>query len=330
MLAGTPVHRSSVCNPFAVSLVLLLVGTSIPRALANGLMGERQHEAAAIGLGLLVVLAISSSAVGQPTRTGAAGPALWIVRSGDTAVYVFGRMAVRNDTQWLTPTIEGAFDASDVLWLENPHGDGDRGNELIGRLGFSEGYSVLNAIDESDRNQVIRLLERAGMPADALDGRKAWLANLFLSHLIDRMNNLDGSSFPDTVLRQRAETQGKSVFSEWRDIEELVEYSVGLPERIQLQMLSRALDDSESYGGRLDAWLQGDVEALSMIADATAIAYPDAHRVVNVERNSRWVAQIRTMLADGDMEFIAVGIGHLVGPDNLLSQLRASGLDVSV
>lgn len=280
------------------------------------------------GLGLVVALAITWSAVGQPVKTDSAGPALWIVRSDDAAVYLFGRMAVGNGAQWLTPAIEEAFDTSDVLWLENPRADGDRGNDLIGRLGFAEGYSVLDAIDQSDRDRVLRLLERAGTPADALEGRKAWLANLFLSQLIDRMNNIDGSSFPDTVFRQRAEAQGKSVFSEWRDIGELIEYSVGLQETIQLQMLGKALDDSESYGARLDAWLRGDVEALSMIADATAIAFPDAHRAVNVERNTRWVARIRTMLDDGDMEFVAVGIGHLVGPDNLLNQLRAGGLDV--
>lgn len=281
------------------------------------------------GFGLIIALAISWSAAGQPARTGSAGgPALWVVRSGDAGVNLFGRMAVGNDTQWLTPTIEAAFDASDVLWLENPRGDGDGGNELIGRLGFSEGYSVLDAIDESDRNRVIRLLEGAGMSADALEGRKAWLANLFLSQLIDRMNNVNGSSFPDTILRQRAETQGKTVFSEWRDIGELVEYSVGLPETIQLQMLGKALDDSESYGARLSAWLRGDVETLSKVAGATAIDYPDAHREVNVERNMRWVARIRTMLDDDDTEFVALGIGHLVGPDNLLDQLRAGGMDV--
>jgi hypothetical protein len=237
-------------------------------------------------------------------------------------------MAVASEAGWLTPTIEGAFDRSDVLWLENPRAEGDRGNELIGRLGFAQGYSVLDALDQSDRNRVIRLLERAGMPTDALEGRKAWLANLFLSQLIDRMNNVDGSSFPDTILRQRAEAQEKSVLSEWRDIEELVDYSVGLEETVQLQMLGKALDDAESYGARLDAWLRGDVEALSMVANGTANSFPAAHREVNVERNARWASRIETMLTDRETEFVAVGIGHLVGPDNLLDQLIAAGLDV--
>ena len=278
------------------------------------------------GFGLFVAVAITSSAETQPTRT---GPALWVVqRDAAAPVYVFGRTAVRSDTQWLTPAIETAFDASDVLWLENPPPGADRGSELIGRLGVAEGYSVLDAIDEPDRARVIRLLDSAGMPANALDGRKAWLANLFLSELINRTSNVDGASFPDAVFRQRAEAQAKSVFSEWQDVGEIIEYSVALGDQVQLQMLSRSLDDSESYPARLDAWLRGDVEALTKLADTTAARYPDAHRVVNVERNSRWAERISTMLGDGDVEFVAVGMGHLVGPDNLLSQLRARGLSV--
>ncbi len=278
--------------------------------------------------GFVIALILAAGAAGQPPDTNFSRPALWVVRRDDAAVYLFGRMAVGNGSQWLTPPIQQAFDASAELWLENPRADGDGGNELISRLGFAEGFSVLDVIDQSDRNRAIALLQRAGLPTDALDGRKSWLANLFLSQLIDRLNNVDGSSFPDTVLRQRAEAQGKNVFSEWRDIAELVAYSADLPEAVHLQMLGKALDDSESYAARLEEWLRGDVEALSMTADATARNYPDAHRTVNVERNARWAARIRTMLADDDTEFVAIGVGHLVGPDNLLSQLLAGGLAV--
>ena len=279
-------------------------------------------------IGLVLALTGASSVWAQVGDARDPGPALWVVRSGDAAVYLFGRMAVRNDSQWLTPAIEESFDASDMLWLENPRGDPEQGNQLIGELGFSKDYSILEVIDERDRNRVIALLERAGMSADALDGRKVWLANLFLSQLIDRMNNVDGSALPDTILRARAEAQGKPVRSEWRDVREVVEYSVGLPESVQLQMLGKALDDSESYSSRLDAWLRGDIDFLSGMADEIATDYPDAHRRVNVERNSQWVARIREMLAVGNVQFVSIGIGHLVGPDNVLSQLRADGMEV--
>lgn len=279
--------------------------------------------------GWVAALAISWGAAAQPAGTASgSGPPLWVMRNGDAVAYLFGRMAVTKETQWLTPPIEAALAASDVLWLENPRGDGDRGNELIGRLGFAEDYSVLDAIGDADRARVILLLERAGMTADALDGRRAWLANLFLSQLIDRTNGIDGAWFPDAVLRQRAELKGMAVRTEWRDLAELVEYSVGLEEKVQLQMLGKALDDAESYSARLTAWSSGDLDALAKSADATAAAYPDAHREVNVERNERWAERIRAMLADDDTELVALGIGHLVGPDNLLDQLRAAGIEV--
>jgi uncharacterized protein len=280
-------------------------------------------------LGLLAALSLSSAAIGQPTAAAINGPPLWLVRSGDAEVYVFGRMAVGKDVQWLVPAVGAAFNASDSLWLENPRAEGSQGDELIGRLGFAEGYSVLRALDETHRDRLLLVLQRSGMQGDVLEGRKAWLANLFLSQLIDRINGLDSSSFPDTVFRQLAETTGKGVSSEWRDIGEVVEYSVGLPEAVQLQMLGKALDDSASYEGRLAAWLRGDVDALALFANATAAQYPDAHREVNVQRNARWVARIRSMLADADTEFIAVGVGHLAGPDNLLSQLHAAGFIVT-
>ncbi len=279
------------------------------------------------GLGLWVVLTIARSAAGQSPSADLA-PALWIVRSGESSVYVFGRMAVRSDTQWLTRTIDDAFGASDSLWLENPRAAGNQGDELIGRVGFSEGYSVLRALDETNRARLLSVLERSGMPPDALEGRKAWLANLFLSQLLDRFSNVDAASFPDTVFRARAEVSGKNVSSEWQDLRELVEYSAGLPEIIQLQMLVKALDDSESYAARLAAWSRGDLQALSHFAAATASKYPDAHRAVNVQRNARWIPRIQSMLAGTDTTFVAIGVGHLVGPDNLLTQLTAAGLVV--
>jgi uncharacterized protein YbaP (TraB family) len=279
--------------------------------------------------GLLVLLSFSSVATGQSTAATFKGPPLWLVRSGDAEVYVFGRMAVGRDVQWLVPAVEAALKASDSLWLENPRAEGGQGDELIGRLGFAEGYSVLRALDETHRDRLLLMLERSGMSVDVLEGRKAWLANLFLSQLIDRIHGLDPASFPDTVFRQLAETAGKGVSSEWRDIGELVEYSVGLPEAVQLQMLGKALDDSDSYAARLAAWLRGDAEALARFADATAAQYPDAHREVNAQRNARWVSRIRSMLADADTEFVAVGIGHLCGPDNLLNHLQAAGFVVT-
>ena len=59
------------------------------------------------GFGLFVALAVWWSTAAQPTRIGAySDPALWIVRSGDATVNLFGRMAVGNDTPGSRPRLD--------------------------------------------------------------------------------------------------------------------------------------------------------------------------------------------------------------------------------
>jgi hypothetical protein len=56
---------------------------------------------------------------------------------------------------------------------------------------------------------------------------------------------------------------------------------------------------------------------------------PDLHQSLIVDRNRRWLEPIREALAGTGTHFIAVGAGHLTGPDGLPELLRAEGLTVT-
>jgi uncharacterized protein YbaP (TraB family) len=189
-------------------------------------------------------------------------------------------------------------------------------------------YSIFNVVDEGTGGRAKAMLLRAGMPAAALEGKEAWAANLFLSDVLRRLHNVDRASFPDTVLRERAEAKGKSVHSPWRDVREALEYSAGLPEPVQVLMLGKTLDDSDTYSKRVDAWLRAEIDTLSTMANEAAAAHPDIHREINAQQNVEWVERIRQMLANDQVEFVSLDIGHLVGPDNVLTQLEAGGAQV--
>jgi uncharacterized protein YbaP (TraB family) len=47
-----------------------------------------------------------------------------------------------------------------------------------------------------------------------------------------------------------------------------------------------------------------------------------------VSRNENWAGQLETLLKGSGIAFVAVGGGHLVGPDSLQSRLKARGIDV--
>ena len=92
----------------------------------------------------------------------------------------------------------------------------------------------------------------------------------------------------DATLRERAESQGKAVHSEWGDVKGALEYTASLPEPVQLRMFGKTLEDSDMYTRRVNAWLAADVDTLAAMADESAAAYPEAYRAVNAERNAHW------------------------------------------
>ncbi|RYZ11352.1 MAG: TraB/GumN family protein [Alphaproteobacteria bacterium] len=53
---------------------------------------------------------------------------------------------------------------------------------------------------------------------------------------------------------------------------------------------------------------------------------PDLYAALLVNRNANWVPQIEQMLQGSGTTFIAVGAGHLIGPDSVIAMLAAKGI----
>ena len=56
---------------------------------------------------------------------------------------------------------------------------------------------------------------------------------------------------------------------------------------------------------------------------------PELFDAVSAKRNESWANQIETLLKGSGVIFIAVGAGHLSGPDNLRTKLSAKGITVA-
>jgi uncharacterized protein YbaP (TraB family) len=47
-----------------------------------------------------------------------------------------------------------------------------------------------------------------------------------------------------------------------------------------------------------------------------------------VQRNNNWLPKIKNMLKEPGTEYILVGVGHLIGPDGILTRLEKDGYKV--
>jgi uncharacterized protein YbaP (TraB family) len=55
---------------------------------------------------------------------------------------------------------------------------------------------------------------------------------------------------------------------------------------------------------------------------------PEENKMLLANRNNKWIPQLERLLENHKVTFIAVGAGHLVGADGVLTQLRAKGYTV--
>jgi len=79
----------------------------------------------------------------------------------------------------------------------------------------------------------------------------------------------------------------------------------------------------------LEAYRAADLSRIGMILldpDEIALA-PEFHAALIDRRNEAWMAPLQEELVQGDA-FIAVGLGHLVGPEGILARLRNVGYTV--
>lgn len=79
----------------------------------------------------------------------------------------------------------------------------------------------------------------------------------------------------------------------------------------------------------LEAYRSADLARIGMILldpDERELA-PEFHAALIDRRNEAWMAPLQRELEQGDA-FVAVGLGHLVGPEGILARLRAVGYTV--
>lgn len=133
----------------------------------------------------------------------------------------------------------------------------------------------------------------------------------------------------DIALQQRAKALGKEVRA-LETAEQQMRMLMGTPVAEQLEALMESVRAPEAAQAASDSLVAAyrcqDLEAIGrLLVREMKGAY--AERMVYV-RNRAWAAVLVPEMRCRSV-FVAVGAGHLVGPEGLLAMLRSAGFDVS-
>jgi uncharacterized protein YbaP (TraB family) len=297
---------------------------------------------------LLLTLALATLGALAAPAPASAEPPMWVIKDADSTLYLFGTVHLLDPAiQWRTPRVLGALEEAKQLWVEiaiPPGGEMALAMSMLQRA-MSPGQPLSSRLNEQERAQLRKLLSRSP-DAQALgmviEMTRPWFATVTLGVLPLTSAGYDPAAGADMVLTQLAREQGDEVKGLETAEQQLDWIAAGTDEE-HLAALKEllAMPDAEFDGmmkemdGAVRDWMKGDTTALEDYvaewrkgeggAGSAGLSYD----TMIVQRNENWAGQLEELLKGAGVAFVAVGSGHLVGPDSLQARLAARGIKAS-
>ena len=260
-----------------------------------------------------------------------ANPALWVVRDADTTICLFGTFHLLDGRPWFNDEIRTAFDASNELVLEAiiPE-DQSAMVGMIRRYAVDPAGRKLSDRLSPEQNAALAAeLARMGAPAGAFDPLEPWYAAMTVAVVAAQRLGIDATNGPETTLSAAARARNIPI-GELKGFEWQMRLFDNMPEPQQIEWLADTLAHSGEIAGKLApmlaAWSSGDAETIATLLNEDVDDDPALHRLLFTDRNATWAAWIQERMSRPGTVFIAVGAGHLAGPDGVQTMLRARGL----
>lgn len=264
-----------------------------------------------------------------------AEPAMWVASDDDSTVYFIGTFhLLPAESDWKTPKIAAAFEASEELWLEvTGLDDALLMQNLVVKYGLDPKNPLWRKLNETERRQLTEAVAAIGMPWVGVQPFRPWLAALTISMVPAMQAGFETESGADASFEQEA-LQAEKPVKAFETAEEQISILASLSPEGELEFLRMTLADIEAGKGHIDEmvamWEKGDVAAIDrLIVAEMRTRVPEFYDAMIVRRNRAWTERIAEILSGSGTHFIAVGAAHLVGTESVPAMLEARGIQVT-
>lgn len=256
----------------------------------------------------------------------------WKATGRQGAVYLVGSVhLLSKDFYPLNSALESAYKDSNLLVEEVDLGEmaqPDAQFALLSRGMLPEGQTLDSVLSPATAALLNKHLGNFGVMGEMAKKFKPWFAALTIESLAWVNAGFDPNLGLDKHFYDRAIADGKPVQGF-----ETMAFQVGLfddmPMNQQDRLLASTLKDIDTEQANMNkliaAWRDGDAANVEQIVLADVKSDPAVYKRMLVDRNRTWMPKIEQLLARSGRALIVVGAAHLIGPDGLLSMLRAKG-----
>ena len=261
-----------------------------------------------------------------------AEPALWAIKDKDSTIYLFGTVHVlKPTTQWRSARIAKAFAAADDVVMEIEQPDDEAATRaLMLKYGVDQTTPLSSKLKPESYAKLQVAFQGMGFPPRSLETMRPWRAALTVSLTPLLRAGYDPESGVEKLLTAQAKAAGKPI-SAFETLEQQVRFFADMTPAQEVHLLESSLDEIDDGQAEIDAlvaaWAAGDqAELKRQMIDEMQRNYPDIYKLLLVDRNRAWASQLKTKLEGSGISFVAIGAGHLTGPDSLQAQLAKLGI----
>ena len=222
--------------------------------------------------------------------------------------------------------------ASIVMEIDTDDGDAqDAGARLLEAAQLAPDTSLQALLGEARWNTVRTALAEAGFDAERASRFEPWGLALLLTQAGFARQGYTSAAGVEQQWTERARRDGKPI-SGLETAAMQIALLDGLDMNVQRQMLDLTLEEVQEMPQMLDeledAWRAGNLQRLEALLLEGYRQMPELYTALLVERNRRWVSQIRAWPTTSPPRLVLVGALHLVGEQGLPALLQRAGYTV--
>ncbi|WP_162888059.1 TraB/GumN family protein [Sphingomonas mesophila] len=259
-------------------------------------------------------------------------PAMWVVKDADTTIYLFGTVhALDGKGDWFNDEVKTAFDRSSELVMEiiTPE-DPAAVAPLLQKYAIdTSGKSLTSKLSPKHQAMFAAKLKEMGMPPAALDTFRPFFAAMTLTVLDMQKLGINPELGAEKVLTKAAKER-KLTIGEVETMEQQMAMLGALEEKEQVRLLEKTLEESakgkEILDRMMSSWGKGDADGVAKLLNETNTESPALYKLLISDRNKAWAQWVDARLDKPGTVFMAVGAGHLAGPDSVQRYLKDKGI----
>ncbi len=268
------------------------------------------------------------------SSTARAEAPIWKVSKGDFDLYIGGTIHILQEQDYPLPDeFERAYEAAEKLVFEVDIAQAastEFQQRLMAKALYSDGSTLLTYLQPATLRKLQAFMETRGLPLESLITFKVGMLVTILTVNELSRHGIQGTGVDQFFTSRALEDQKPTAALE--TIEQQIDFLTTMGEGEEDALVLQTMDELENlvadFSTLKSAWRRGDTKVLEEIGLKDFRVFPEAYQAVLVNRNRAWLPKIERMLEDEQIEYVLVGVLHLVGDDSVLAMLEAKGYEV--